>query len=186
MVDEDLGDKPIDYAKLEQLLEQGLNKDAAERYQLVVNAPFTARAEMAFLFLGIIMLLFVDEKRQALQAKAVAQTEFSDNIDQMAVMPVDAIFIPLNAKSNLLVKAIKSGEPEGTTDWSTLLHPVLDAEKARFTQASGGIAYTAVYPLHDAKGALVYSFFRRQAGDMAGQDDFMQRYTELVDKSLAA
>jgi len=173
----------IDYAKLQLALEQAVSKDG-DRYAAIVNVPFSFTVAMAYLFLGIIMLVFVNEKRQAVQATAVAQTDFADNIDAMANIPAEAIFIPLTADTNLIIKAIKSGKPQASKDWSDLMRPVVPDEQARFLQASGGISFTAVHPLEDSKGAIVYSFFRRETMDIPAQEDFMTHYTQQVSNFL--
>src|SRR5665213_1165904 len=171
----------MDYTKLKQALELAKKKDAT-LLPVIVNAPFAYKVDAAFLFLGIIMLALVNPEKKVLEAKAISQTDFVEDIDTMAAMPVDNVFIPLDDNENLLVQAINSGQPQTTRDWSSLLHPVMTAEQARFTQASGGIAFTAVHPLNNvgAGGALIYSFFKREDADVSAQDNFTHRYTDLV------
>jgi hypothetical protein len=170
----------VDYTKLRQTL--GSASDDAALYVAAVNAPFEQKVEMAYLFLGIIMVALVDPETNCLLPKAISQTDFVKEIDDMAVIPFDKISIHLDNTENLLVQAITSGQPKTTTDWTSLLNPVMESSQARFTQASGGIAYTAVYPLNGVRagGALVYSFFERSDKNIAAQNDFMDKYTALV------
>jgi hypothetical protein len=175
----------IDYAQLEQMLQVAKNSDGF--YQQIVNVPFNFKAETAFLFLGIVMLALVNGQTKNIEAKAISTTDFVEEIDSMAAMPIDQVFIPLRDDKNLLVQAIKEGEAKNTNDWSYLLRPVMNAEQARFTQASGGIAFTEVHPLKGTGdgGVLVYSFFDREGADAKAQDEFTAKYTEIVTKALA-
>jgi hypothetical protein len=176
----------VDYAKLRQELSAA--SDDAARFSAVVNAPFEQRIATAFLFLGIIMLVLVDPETKQLVAKAISQTDFVKEIDNMAAIPFDKIHISLSDSDNLLVQAITSGQPKSTADWTSLLNPVMEPSLARFTQASGGIVFTAVHPLDGvgAGGALVYSFFQRSDTNSAAQNDFVVQYTDLVVDALKA
>jgi hypothetical protein len=180
-------DHPImDYTKLQASLRLDSAKSEVTCFSAIVDAPFVYKTEAALLFLGAIMLALVDKERKVLQAKAISQTDFVKDMERMAGAPADAITQPYDADENLVVKAIKSGKPQGTSDWGVLMSPAVPAAPARLIQASGGIAFTSVYPLKGVGtgGALVYSFFRRDVSDVAGQNDFMRRYTALVSELL--
>ena len=156
-------------------------------FQAIVNAPFKYRVETALLFLGIIVLLLVNEKSGQIERVALSKTELADNTKKVSMLSFEEITIPLNNQENIIAKAINSGKPQDTTDWKYLFTPALTPEQARINQASGGIAYSAVYPFQARQGgALIFSYFQylNQIGPL--QTEFMEKYLAMVEKSLRA
>lgn len=174
---------PINYDQLRTLL--GKAKTDAELFETVANAPFQFKAETAFLFLGIIVLLLIDEKSGMIHRIALSNTELAERTTEVSPVPFNEIQIPLGYDENIITKAIRSGKPQDTTDWKFLFEPALEAEQARINQASAGIAYSAVYPLHARDGgALIFSYFQYQQEIGQAQQQFMEQYAKIVDGVL--
>jgi hypothetical protein len=173
----------IDYEVLRQKLQSA--QSDKQLFEDIVNIPFTFRVELALLFLGIIVLLLVDKESGTINRIALSNTELAKNTTKVSYVPFNEIKIPLTNPENLIAKAIATATPQGATDWKYLFVPALNEEQARINQASGGIAYSAVYPLASrGGGALIFSYFQYQSNIGKDQEDFMERYTALVDKSL--
>jgi hypothetical protein len=181
----DAADWPIfDYSKLEQRLDDA--RGDKQLFDAIVNTPFQInRPEVAFLFLGIIVLLLVDKKTGSIKRIALSQTELAKNTTDVSYKRFEDIVIPLDHTDNILAKAIQTGKPQDTTDWKSLFEPALTAEQARLNQASGGIAYSAVRPLKARDGgAMIFSYFQYLHGIGDAQREFMEKYSQLVDKRL--
>jgi len=174
----------IDYDVLEQLL-QGA-KDDAELFKLVVNAPFdTYKVETAFLFLGIVVLLLVNIETGNIDRVALSNTELAKNTTDVSYVPFEEIKIPADQTVNIIARAIQTGEMQDTTDWKFLFTPALTPEQARINQASGGIAYSAVYPLKARDGgAMIFSFFQYPEKLGNEQHEFMRNYAKIVNRQL--
>lgn len=150
-------------------------------FSTVVNAPFTQPAQATILFLGIVVLLIVDEKTGMINRVALSDTELAKNTTEVTVVPFEEIKIPLNNEENIIAQTIRSGKPHDTTDWRFLFTPVLEPEDARINQASGGIAFSAVYPVVTrVRAALIFSYFQYAHDIGAKQREFMTRYASLV------
>jgi hypothetical protein len=142
---------------------------------------------MAFLFLGIVVLLQVNKKTGEIDRVALSNTELAKNTTDVSYKKFDEIKIPLDDKTNIIATAIQTGEPQETDDWQYLFTPVLTPEQARINQASGGIAYSAVYPLKSRDGgALIFSHFQYSENIGTPQHEFMEKYTALVDEALSS
>lgn len=158
-----------------------------ELFRAIVNAPFAQPAEAAFLFLGIVVLLFVDKKTGMIDRVALSNTELAKNTTDVSLVPFSEIKIPANYSENIISQTIATGKPHDTTDWKFLFDPAMTAEQARLNQASGGIAYSAVYPLKVRDGgAMIFSYFQYMHNIGAAQHDFMQTYSRLVEARLKA
>ena len=141
----------------------------------------------ALLFLGIVVLLKVNKKAGMIDRVALSNTELAKHTIDVSFKEFNDIKIPLADTKNIIAKAIRTGKPQSTTDWQFLFAPVLTPEQARLNQASGGIAYSAVYPLKAGDGgALIFSYFQYQSKIGVPQQEFMQAYAELVDEKMAA
>ena len=174
----------IDYQQLSQIL--NATKNDKELFYQIVNAPFKYQVEMAFLFLGIIAFLLIDEKTGIIQRLALSETDLADDVAKVSKLPFKDIVIKITDSENLIVKAIKSGKCQGTSDWQELLRPAFSPEQARINQAGGGIAYTAVYPLQARnKGALTFNYFQYENEIGEQQNNFMERYAAIVDEALS-
>jgi hypothetical protein len=172
----------LDFTALKQhLAVQGDNV----LFPAIVNAPFQQPAEAAFLFLGIIVLLQVNEKTGMIDRVALSNTELAKNTTEVSYVDFHEIKIPLDNPENIISQAIHANEPRDTIDWKFLFTPALTAQQARINQASGGIAYSAVYPLAARSGgALIFSYFQYLDNIGASQAEFMQQYAALVDEAL--
>lgn len=174
----------INYDDLKQKL-QGAKNDE-ELFQLIVNAPFEYKLETAFLFLGIIVLLMVNKKTGNIDRVALSNTELAKNTTNVSYVPFSEIKIPADHTENIIARAIQTGEPQDTIDWKFLFTPALTSQQARINQASGGIAYSAVYPLKARDGgAMIFSFFQYPDNISQPQHDFMQKYSALVSSALS-
>jgi hypothetical protein len=177
--------KDIDYTKLKKLL-----KDATEDAQLfhaIVNAPFQQKAEMALMSLGIIVLLFVNKESGTIDRVAISDNELAKRTRRMSAKRFEDIRIPLTHQENIIARAIATGEPQGTSDWQYLFTPELSPQDARFNQVEGGIGFSVVYPLKNARdgGALIFSYYQYPERVGSDQELFMKAYSELVARRLA-
>ncbi|MDL2341744.1 MAG: hypothetical protein QFB87_01540 [Patescibacteria group bacterium] len=161
--------------------------DERTRQQLIVNAPFEYKVATALLFLGIVVLLKVDDDGQNISRIALSNTELAQNTTEVSYVPFNEIKIPLDHPENIISTAIRTGEPQDTIDWKFLFEPALTPEQARINQASGGIAYSAVYPLVGVgKGAaMIFSYYQYMQHIGSSQHEFMKRYSQLVASVLA-
>lgn len=173
----------MDYDKLTTMLAESTDDQAL--YKAIVNAPFTFRVETAHLFLGIVVLLMVNKKTGLIDRVALSNTELAKNTTEVSMVPFNEIKIPADHHENIIARAIQTGEPQDTIDWKFLFVPALTPEHARLNQASGGIAYSAVYPLKARYGgAMIFSYFQYldNIGDL--QHEFMKRYSQIVESRL--
>jgi hypothetical protein len=155
-------------------------------YKAIVNTPFTDELGAAKLFLGIVVLLLINEKTQTIDRIALSDTRLAKGTLKMSVKPFRAIKIPIDYYENVIAEALHTGQPQATSDWRYLFEPALSAEEARFNQAGGGIGYSAVYPFTNGApaGALIFSYY--QFADLIKEPhhSFMSNYTELVSSVL--
>lgn len=179
--EEHTGDE-IDFGHLKSLL------DSAPECQLnnaIVNAPFVFTLAAAHMFLGVIVLLVVNDKDDTIDRIAITDNTIAKRTKQKSAKPFEEIRIPIEHTENVIARAIATGEPQTTTDWYYLFTPELTPEQARYNQSDGGIGCSAVYPLLGAKkGALIFSYYRNHLED--AQYDFMKQYTELIASHLSA
>lgn len=174
--------KDFDYKVLEQMLADATPENL---YSIVVNAPFNFPVQTAMIFLGIAVLLVVDSEAGTINRVALSETELAKNTTDVSMVPFEEIKIPLNDDENIIAKTITSGVPHDTTDWRYLFTPVLTPEDARLNQASGGIAYSAVYPLNTKQGgAMIFSYFQYAHDIGEKQHAFMKRYADLASARL--
>ena len=174
----------IDYKGLERSLQKAEND--AELFKLIVNSPFDkANVQMAFLFLGIIVLLLVNKKTGMIDRVALSETDLAKRTTEVSVIPFEKIKISADNADNIIAKAIRSSQMQDTTDWKYLFTPSLTPAQARINQANAGIAYSAVCPLSARDGgALIFSYY--QYKELVGEDqqEFMAKYAQLVSDSL--
>lgn len=170
----------MDYEAIKKSIQSAKNQN--EQNQLIVNTPFDYKLASALLFLGIIVLLEVDDDGTSIKRIALSNTELANNTTKVSVVPFSEIKIPLNNKQNIISKTIRTQKCHDTIDWKFLFEPALTPEQARLNQASGGIAYSAVYPLKEVgKGAaLIFSYFQYPQEIGRAQHDFMEQYSNLV------
>lgn len=170
----------ISYEQLKKTLQSAKNNKQLQ--DLIVNAPFDFKVACAMLFLGIIVLLEVDEAGLNINRIALSSTELAQNTTEVSYVPFNKIQIPLLHSENIIATAMRTGQPQDTTDWKFLFEPALTPEQARLNQASGGIAYSAVYPIKNGKraSALIFSYFQYEQNIGSLQQQFMSRYSELV------
>lgn len=176
----------MDYTKLDAILAKATTR--AELQQIIVNAPFGQKLETAMMFLGIIVLLVVNKETGTIDRVALSNTELAQNTTTVSVKEFSDIKIPVGHADNIIAQAIASGEPRETTDWENLFVPELSAEEARLNQASGGIAYSAVYPLTGVcdGAAMIFSYYQYAHEIGEEQHAFMKRYSQMAAAALAA
>jgi hypothetical protein len=174
----------IDYTALTQALAAAQNKD--QLYRAIVDAPFHFKIETALMSLGILVLLIADKKTGVINRVALSDTELAKGTTTVSVKRFEDIVIPLEHEENVIAQAISKNKPLMTTDWYYLFTPALSAEEARFNQAGGAIACSAVYPLADLKdgGALIFSYYQYLENIGSRQSTFMKRYSKLVADTL--
>lgn len=180
-------DHPIDLTPERLASAYDIVRADSDLFTSIVNTPFLQlRMETAFMFLGITVLLQVDKENGAINRVALSNTELAKNTTDVSFVPFHEIKIPLIHDENIISRAIQTGEPQDTTDWKFLFEPALTPEQARINQASGGIAYSAVYPLKSRDGgAMIFSYFQYLSEIGNSQKEFMRDYVALVDKKLA-
>lgn len=175
----------IDFRALDENLSAA--KNDAELFEAIVNSPFhSAKLQVTFLSLGIMVLLLLNESTGMIERIALSDTELAKRTTDVSYLPFKKIKIPLKEPDNIIAKALRTGKPQTATDWKFLFKPALTAEQARINQASAGIAFSAAYPLRARDGGvLIFSYF--QYPDMIGdlQRGFMTEYSNLVEKRLA-
>jgi hypothetical protein len=173
----------IDYVALEDALATA--QDGKALFNMIVNAPFQYKVEMALLFLGIIVLLLVDNEHKTINRVALTNNDLARGAKKMSVKRFEDIKIPLNYPDNSIAEAIRSGKPQETSDWKSLFIPELTPQEARFNQAGAGVGFSAIYPLNARDGgALIFSYYQYPE-DIGGiQHEFMRKYTKLVTQCL--
>lgn len=179
--------KQFDFDKLQTVL-AGAKTDK-QLFQAIVNAPFEFRLPCAVLSLGIIVLLLVNPRTGMVDRVALSNTEPAKGAVNISAKPFEAIKIPLDHEPNIIVKAIKTGRPQETTDWRYLFEPDLTPKQARFNQAGAGIGCSCVHPLtgaRDGGGALIFSYYDSLENLGPEHQNFMQRYSALVSDRLQA
>jgi hypothetical protein len=173
----------MDYRLLDEYLGKG--KNDTDLFQAIVNAPFSQPLAAAFLFLGIVVFLQVNKETGLIDRIALSKTELAKNTTDVSYVPFEEIKIPVDHRENIISATVQTGEPHDTTDWKFLFTPALSPEQARMNQASGGIAYSVVYPLKSRNGgALIFSYFQYMGNIGDEQREFMSKYSNLVDKYL--
>ncbi|MBC7707765.1 hypothetical protein H7Y63_00900 [Polaromonas sp.] len=176
----------IDFDAIRVKLQSKTTADAQNK--LIVNAPFEYKVATALLFLGIVVLLKVDDDGVNISRIALSDTELANNTAEVSYVPFNEIKIPLEHPENIISIAIRTGKPQDTTDWKYLFEPALTPEQARLNQASGGIAYSAVYPLVgvDKGAAIIFSYYQYMQNIGSSQRAFMQQYSQIVTDALTS
>ena len=154
-------------------------------FRAIVDAPFEYPIEAAELYLGIVVLLLVDKKSGLIDRVTLSDTELAKGTTDMSVKRFEDIRIPADYPDNLIAQVIRTGHSQGTADWQYLFAPALTPEEARLNQAAGAIAFSAVYPLSGANGALIFSYYQYPEKIGHRQQTFMKMYSGLVDKRLS-
>ena len=173
----------LPYKTLASKLKAAPKQTEPELYQLVANLPFEFRPAMAYLFLGFITFMILDEVEQKLILVGYSDTEHY----QMAVAgysfdPAD-FSVPIDDPHNDFAVAVRTGQPIFPSDWSSVQRSEASTEITKMNQASSGITHFSIYPLRgDRRGTLMYNFYDFDHDDelKAAQLDFMEQYTELV------
>ena len=175
----------MDYTKLEAALTKTTTR--TDLHQAIVNVPFEQKLEAAMMFLGIVVLLVVDKQAGTINRVALSNTELAKNTTSVSVKEFSQIKIPVGHPKNIIAQAIVTGKPQETTDWANLFAPELTPDEARVNQASGGIAYSAVYPLPGIcdGAAMIFSYYQyaHEIGDT--QHTFMDHYSKLAAQALS-
>lgn len=176
----------INFDQLEMALDKA--KPDSELFHAIVNEPFMFKVETTLMSLGIIVLLLVNKKTKTIDRIALSNTKLADLTKRRSAKRFEEIKIPLGHPENIIAQAIETGTPQGTADWQYLFVPELSAQDARFNQIEGGIGYSAVYPLIGVRdgGAMIFSYFQYPEKIHTKQEQFMERYAQLVAKKLGS
>lgn len=177
----------VDYRQLRQLLKAAKSKGDSQLFQAVVDTPFKQKAEAAFLFLGFISFFLAKPDREVRLA-AVSDTEqYHLSVNGYDFKAEDFRLSLDDDAQNDIVLAINTGQPQTTTDWQSVSRQVADKEQVSLNQASGGIAFSATYPLSNPSGgALMYSFFQYEENIGPPQTGFMEKYSRLVSQFITS
>lgn len=172
------------YQQLHDALASCTTRDAL--MATIVNAPFTYRIEMTHMSLGIIVLLLADKSDGMIHRMALSSTEMAAGTTDVSVKRFEDIKIPLDYPHNIIADAIRTQQPQRTTDWQYLFAPALTPEEARLNQAGGSIACSVVYPLPDIGdgGALIFSYYQYPEYLGEAQEEFMERYSFMAASRL--
>jgi hypothetical protein len=94
--------------------------------------------------------------------------------------------VPLNHTTNIVARAIATGEHQRTNDWHDLTDPALPAEDSRLNQAAAGVASSVVYPLVNTQpnAAIIYQFYINFDQIEDAHNNFMNHYTKIVTTAL--
>jgi hypothetical protein len=160
-----------------------------ELAKVVVDEPFkSAPLVMAELFLGFMCLYVLDPDGKELRLLAASDTEYYElGVKDYPAFDPDNFSLSMNDTNNDLVKAVISGRPVHTADWSSVRRPEAAAEIVRLNQASSGIATAYNYPLTSKRrGVMMYNFFQYVDGIGEDQTNFMEHYTKQVSEYLDA
>ena len=177
-------EEKINIAQLQQVLDTATDFETLK--DLIVNAPFEQPLAATFLFLGFLTLLITNQQTGLIDRISVSNTELADNTQLVSVVKFEDIKVPLDNQENIIARAIRDQKPYDTTDWYYTFTPALTAEQARLNQASGGIAYSAVFPLtFENGGVLSFSYYQYAENIGPAQRDFMQAYSTIVSAALA-
>lgn len=170
-----------DYRQLKRVL---LVARPEELLTKLVDAPFSLKVAMAWLFLGFICVYIVEG--DSVQLKAATGSEYYKlAVEHYKFQPQEYRLDLDKDSSNTIVKAILSGKPETTADWVTVSRLGVEPEVVRLNQANSGIAYTVIYPFSGkVSGALMYNFYQYPASLGKAQWAFMKRYTALASSLL--
>src|SRR3954468_21597518 len=91
----------FDYGALEQTL---ADTTPDTLHSTIVNSPFAFQMQVTMLFLGIIVLLLVDEKNGTINRVALSDTELAKNTTDVSMVPFEEIKIPLNHEENIIAQ----------------------------------------------------------------------------------
>jgi hypothetical protein len=178
-------DIPAFVAHTKRLLGHAQNDQ--ELFETIVNAPFDDKTTATLMGLGIVVFLLVNKKTAYIDRVALSRTEPAQGAVEMSPKPFKAIKIPADYADNILVKAIKSGKPQSTSDWQYLFIPDLTPAQARFNQAGAGIACSAVYPVKARDGgALIFSYYLYPEQITKQHHKLMTAYADLVSQALGS
>jgi hypothetical protein len=158
-----------------------------ELFEAIVNAPFYDGITAALLYMGLLQMTLVNPETQMVDRIALSDTEPAHGAVKASVLPFKAIHIPAESEANYIVKAIKTGHPQSTSDWQYLFIPALSPEEAQFNQAGAGAACSFVYPFHNVAdgGALTFSFYKPLEEIENQTKDFMKAYTRMASEFLS-
>lgn len=174
----------MDFAAIETKLKSATSE--RELHTAIVNSPFDVPQQAALLFLGIVVLLLVDEQAGTVDRIALSDTSHAHATKAVSAKPFEAIRIPLDEPENLIAQVVRNQQPAGTADWAKLFTPELTAAQARINQANGGIGYSMVYPINGStkRGALIFSYFDYPENISTPQHEFMDHYASLVSRCV--
>ena len=90
----------MDYSAMKKLISES---DSTEtRNKLIVNSPFEYKVAATFLFLGIVVLLLVDDDGKYINRVALSNTELAKNTTEVSYVPFNEIKIPVDHHENII------------------------------------------------------------------------------------
>ncbi|MBI2031906.1 MAG: GAF domain-containing sensor histidine kinase [Candidatus Levybacteria bacterium] len=166
--------------KLEKIILDTL--DFREVVQKICDSVLT---ELGYLNLGyrIIVLTLIDEEKGVLKRISLSQTSEAEEAQKASAVPFHEIEIPLNAESNLLIRALKDGKPYVTHHWPDIFRPILTDEQALKNQTAAGIKTSMIYPViikDKPSGVLIFSMIKGEEEVFENELDLIKGYTDVV------
>lgn len=166
--------------KLEKIILDTL--DFREVVQKIVDSMLT---ELGYLQLGyrIIVLTLVDDEKKVLKRISLSQTEEAGKALGASAIPFHEIEIPLDAKDNLLIRALKEKKSFVTHYWQDIFTPVLTKEQALKNQTAAGIKTSMIYPVifkDEPQGVLIFSMVKDEKDVSENELDLIRGFTDVV------
>lgn len=166
--------------KLEKIILDTL--DFHEVVQKIVDSVLT---ELDYLQLGyrIIVLALVDDEKKVLRRISLSQTDEAEKALMASAIPFHEIEIPLDAKDNLLIRALKDKKSFVTHYWPEIFTPALTQEQALKNQTAAGIKTSMVYPVivkDEPQGVLIFSMVKDEKEVSEDELDLIRGFTDVV------
>lgn len=166
--------------KLEKIILNTL--DYNEVVQRICDGLLT---ELDYLKLGyrIIVLTLIDHDKKVLKRISLSQTEEAAKAQSASAIPFHQIDIPLDAKDNLLIKTIETGQPHFTHHWPDIFRPTLTDEQAIANQTAANIKTSMLYPVfvnQKVIGAVIFSLIREDADISQEEKDLIFGFCDIV------
>lgn len=172
------------YSSIEALLSAA--KTDKKLFEAIVNAPFHDKFHATNFDLGMIVMALVNKKTQTIDRIAHSNTTPALDAVNASLLPFKDIKIPLNIKDNATSRAIQAQIPQHTSDWRYLFTPIMSTEAARLNQAEAGMDCSYIFPFKARDGGvLIFSFYQISENIKKEHQDFMNKYTKLVNKILS-
>ncbi|MFA5828816.1 MAG: ATP-binding protein [Candidatus Shapirobacteria bacterium] len=166
--------------KLEKIILDTL--DFNEVVQKICDGLLT---ELGYLKLGyrIIVLTLVDENKKVLKRISLSQTKEAARAQAASAVPFHKIDIPLGSRNNLLIKTLKSNQPEITHYWPDIFRPTLTDDQALANQKASGIKTSMLYPVtvkDKVIGVVIFSLIKHEDNISQDEKDLIRGFCDIV------